>query len=127
MTYSTKKIKKHIYKFDFYNSEWENFPSKIFEYNLEGLSKEEKHLIKAMKFAYFANESGRDLIYKKLKTAGLITIITVFIIFFGLIGLLSLDSQEKFTKPVNAATVSAQIKQRAEEVMESTRSALIKR
>ena len=128
MTYKTY-TKKFIREFDFDLPLWEKLPSDFPNLPIEGLDQEERYLLDAMKFAFFANEAGRQIITRRvLRTSAFVLIICLM----GLIGLIKITSPagEMFSRPVNAATVSASLKtvtQQADEVVQSTMSAIMRR
>lgn len=108
------EIKKFIQGFKFESPNWENLPPNFPNIPKKGLSREEKHLLDAIKTAWYLNERGRSLLYKKT----LLISILAFISFISLISLISLANQGTLPKPVNAATV------KIDKVIQSTMSAV---
>jgi hypothetical protein len=117
-----------IKQFNFSN--WENVPSILADAKSEKLKLEEKHLLGAIKLAYYGNEDGRQLIMRSITKTSLVLVIICLIGFISLISFSSLSENEKLLKPVSAATVSASLKQfdirqTLEQAYESTVSAVL--
>lgn len=81
-----RNIKEFIKDYDFTNPTWENLPSGFPNLDQEGLTKEEVHLLEAIKMAWLvADEEKTNTIYKYIlmnRMAGLRIINTTFTILF---------------------------------------------
>jgi len=113
---NTSELKKFVREFNFPDPNWDSLPPNFPNIPMDDLSVEEKHLFEAIKLAWFANEGGKILFFRKLKV-----ILLVFISFIGLIGLIFSWSQEMITKPVQAATTQI------DNVIQSTMSAILRK
>ena len=114
-------IKKFIRDFNFPNPNWENLPVGFLDLSKEGLTKEEGHLLDAIKLAWLTTQpEGRKTLYKNTIKSGLF----VFISLMGLISLINhtfLSNEIEFSSTVQAATV------KIDEVIQSTRSAILRK
>ncbi len=117
MTYKTyttyRKVKIFIKNFYFPNPSWEDLPVGFPNLPKVGLTHEEGLLLDAIKLAY-VNEVGRKTLIRHISLICLISLI-------GLLSLIFLSGQDKFTKPVSAATV------KVDEVIQSTMSAILRK
>jgi hypothetical protein len=104
-----------ISKFNFTN--WQVAQEIVESSSARELTKEEKHLLSAIKLAYFACEDGREIIVKKAAKTG-----AVFVLVISLITLISLTSQRGVTKTAEAKTFGERVNQ----IVESTMSAVLK-
>jgi hypothetical protein len=135
----TTNTKQFVSEFNFADPRWDKLPPNFFTLqsfseggpNLpkDDLTKQEKHLFEAIKLAYFTLEGGRKVVIQKAVRTGAISLIVIVISLISLIALTSFSSGEKLAKPVNAATVSAQLKTgslKAGEIFQSTVSGILK-
>jgi hypothetical protein len=125
----TTNTKQFVSEFNFANPRWDKVPADIATLPADGLSKQEEHLFEAIKLAYFTLEGGRKVVIQKAVRTGAISLIVIVISLISLIALTSFSSGEKLAKPVNAATVSAQLKTgslKAGEIFQSTVSGILK-
>lgn len=133
-----------IRDFNFANPDWSSIPPDLFthrSFSEEGpdpLTKQEKHLLGAIKLAYFTIEVGRETLIRKAVRTGALTLVISLISFITLIALRSPTSLTSPTliriREVSAATVSATFKsagtnvnKATDEIVESTRSAIFRR
>ena len=120
---NTTYIKQFINNFNFPDPDWSRLPPNFPNLPKDGLNKEETHLLGAIKLAYSVNEGGRNLLFRKTVKVAVIAVVISLISFISLI---SLREPGKIARAVNAATISANLKQNFEGVVESTRSAIFK-
>lgn len=108
-----------IKKFDFTNPDWSDLPETFPNLPKTGLTRQEEHLLDAIKLAHFANEGGWKASTGKAGRIGLISLIGL-IVFIGLISLIS-SPEGELTRTVQAAGVQA------DEIIQSTMSAIMRR
>jgi len=125
MTYRTYKT--YINKFNFPNPNWESIPNGIFNLNKKLLSKEESHLLDAIKLAWLTGtEKGRTILYKNIAR---LTATFAVIIFVTILGRYIIKEYGKsIINSVNAATQSATFRQgqiSIDGIIESTMSAIM--
>ena len=109
MSYTS--YKSYTKNFNFENPNWEDFPGGFLDITKTDLTKEESHLLDAIKLAWLTTTStGRKYLFKKTyKRVALVSMCLISLI--GLISLITSSSQERLIKPVNAAaTISATLK-----------------
>ena len=109
MSYTT--YKSYIKNFDFANPEWDKLPRGFPNLEKIELTREEGHLLDAIKLAWLTTTStGRRYLCRKVTRTGTFLIICL-ISLMGLIRLITLPSEKRLIKPVNAAaTISATLK-----------------
>lgn len=117
-TFKTYQTKRFIAEFNFPDPDWDNLPVGFPRMPEKDLTREECHLLDAIKLAYFAEKGWKKSAARSTRI-GLISLICLI----SLIGLIRLAShgQGSFTQPVQAATL------KVNEVIESTMSAILKR
>lgn len=117
MIYTTYQIKKFVNEFNFPDPDWDNLPIGFPRVPEENLTREECHLLDAIKLAYFAEKGWKQSATRSARI-GLICLIGLI----SLMGLIRLAShgQGSFTQPVQAATL------KVNEAIESTMSAILK-
>lgn len=116
------KLKRFIKEFNFPDPEWNNLPEGFPNCDKQSLTKEESHLLEAIEMAWMLTEKGRTTLYKKFLR---LSFVVIAISTIALLGINILTNPEgKYTKSVNAATISAQLMQNLEGAIESTRSAI---
>lgn len=115
MTHKTYTTRQFIAKFNFPDPDWDRLPPNFPNLPKEGLSREEDHLLDAIKLAYFV-EGGWRIGARKSARIGLISLVCLI----SLIRLVS-HNQAGFVEPVQAATM------KVNEAIESTMSAILRR
>jgi hypothetical protein len=123
-------MKRFIREFNFPQPDWSSLPAGFPNCDLSGLTKEEKCLLDAIKMAWLTGtKQGKRQLRNRLAKSCSLTLITL-ITLISLISLILSSPQSHFAKPVNAATVSAALKQSVQinigDLIESTMSAIRK-
>ena len=114
-------LKQYINQFDFTHPRWDNLPMGFPHCDTSGLTqKQDRHLYNAIKTEWIVEGSGRQYFYKLIARRALVT---VAIIFTLLAGRNIITKTQTNTNTVSAKTVG----QTVGEIIESTRSALIRR
>lgn len=120
MTHKTYTTKQFISEFNFAEPDWGSLPPNLPKIPKDGLTREESHLLDAIKLAYFATAGG----WKKSAQKGARMGFAFIIGLISLIGsaiLVTRSAGEQFAQPVQAATHTVN------QVIESTMSAILKR
>lgn len=122
------KVRRFIAGFNFVEPNWDNLPGGFPNLDKTGLTKEEGHLLNGIKLAWLTS-AGRSVFYRTLARR---TVLGAAIITIALLGRsIITTTNNSYAKSVNAATVSATIKnltkvsaEGLEDIIESTRSAI---
>ena len=125
------RVKNFVYSFDFENPDWGNLPVGFPDLPKYGLSKEETCVLEAIVLAW-TTSAGRGFLYRKTARLGFFVVAISFIGIFGFNFFRTPEYAQ--TKSVNAATISATLKQMnigndspidIEGIVESTMSAVL--
>lgn len=126
---NTNKVKDFVNNFCFPDPKWDNLPFGFPDVPVKGLTRQEEHLLSGIKLAWMATQSkGKKHLYVNTIKAGIIS--SVILAMITLAGDFVKSPEWQYTKEVSAATASATLKEvggRADEMIQSTMSAILRK